>query len=53
MPTYICQGRFTREAMRGMMSTTEDRTGPVSKLIEGVGGRLLIACSTFTGARGI
>lgn len=47
MPTYICQGRFTREAVRGMMSTPEDRTGPVSKLMEGIGGKLLSYYITF------
>jgi len=47
MPTYICQGRFTREAMRGMMSIPEDRTGPVSKLMEGLGGKLLSYYVTF------
>jgi len=47
MPTYICQGRFTREAVRGMMSTPEDRTEPVSKLMDGVGGRLLSYYVTF------
>jgi uncharacterized protein with GYD domain len=41
MPTFIAYGRFTREAMRGMFQTPEDRTGPVSKLFESLGGRLI------------
>lgn len=41
MPTFIGYGRFTREAMRGMLQTPEDRTEPVSKLFESLGGRLV------------
>ncbi|MBM1173424.1 GYD domain-containing protein [Microvirga arabica] len=41
MPTFIGYGRFTREAMRGMLQTPEDRTEPVSKLFKALGGRLI------------
>jgi uncharacterized protein with GYD domain len=41
MPTFIAYGRFTREAMRAMFQTPEDRTEPVSKLFEALGGRLI------------
>ena len=34
MPTFIGYGRFTREAMRGILQTFEDRIEPVSKLFE-------------------
>lgn len=41
MPTYIAQGKFTRDAVRGMLQTPEDRTQPVAKLFESLGGRLI------------
>lgn len=41
MPTFIGYGRFTREAMQGMLQTPEDRTEPVSKLFEALGRRLV------------
>jgi uncharacterized protein with GYD domain len=41
MTTFIGQGRFTREPMRGMLQTPEDRTEPVSKLLAFLGGRLI------------
>jgi uncharacterized protein with GYD domain len=47
MPTFVSQGRYTREAMRGMMNTPEDRTEAVSKLFEQAGGRLLSYYITF------
>jgi uncharacterized protein with GYD domain len=33
--------------MRGMVSTPEDRTEPVSKLVEAAGGKLLAYYMTF------
>jgi uncharacterized protein with GYD domain len=41
MPTYISYGRYSRDAMRGMLAHPEDRTGPVSRLYESCGGRLI------------
>jgi uncharacterized protein with GYD domain len=41
MPTFIGYGRFTREAMRGMLQSPEDRSGPVAKLFESLGGKLI------------
>ena len=29
MPTYICQGRYSREAIQGMVKSPEDRTQAV------------------------
>lgn len=40
MPTFIAQGRFTKEAVKGMTQTPEDRTGPVARLFESLGARL-------------
>lgn len=41
MPTFIAQGRFTGEAVRGMLQTPEDRTGPVARLFESLGAKLV------------
>jgi GYD domain len=47
MPIFISQGRYSQEAMRGMVKTPEDRTEAVSKLIEAAGGKLLALYVTF------
>lgn len=41
MSTYIAQGHYSREAIRGMLLKPEDREPAVAKLFEMVGGRLL------------
>jgi uncharacterized protein with GYD domain len=41
MPTYVAQGHYSREAIRGMLLKPEDREPAVAKLFEMVGGRLL------------
>ena len=41
MPTFIAQGRFTADAVKGMMQTPEDRTEPVTKLFQAFGGKLV------------
>jgi uncharacterized protein with GYD domain len=47
MPIFIIQGRYAHEAMQGMVAKPEDRAGPVAKLMESVGGRLLSYYMTF------
>ena len=47
MPTYITQGRYTREAMKGMLVRPEDRADAVARLLSKVGGRLLGYYVTF------
>jgi uncharacterized protein with GYD domain len=47
MPIFIVQGRYTREAMQGMIARPDDRAAAVSKLMEAVGGRLLSYYVTF------
>ena len=47
MPTYMCQGRYSRDAMKGMMASPEDRTEAISKLAQAVGGRLVSYYVTF------
>ena len=41
MPIYISQGRFTTDAIKGMMAKAENREEAVSNLFESVGGRLI------------
>jgi uncharacterized protein with GYD domain len=41
MLTFMCQGRFTESAVRGMTARPEDRTQEVSQLLERAGGRLV------------
>ena len=47
MPIYITQGRYTREAIKGMMVRPEDRAEAVSRLLAKTGGRLLGYYLTF------
>jgi uncharacterized protein with GYD domain len=41
MPIFITQGRYSREAIRGMIAKPEDRAEAVAKLAQEAGGRLL------------
>ena len=47
MPIYISRGRFTTDAITGMMSKPENREEAVSKLFESVGGSLIGWYLTF------
>jgi uncharacterized protein with GYD domain len=47
MPIYITQGRYTREAVKGMIVRPEDRADAVSRLISKAGGRLIGYYLTF------
>jgi uncharacterized protein with GYD domain len=47
MPIYISRGRFTSDAVKGMVSKPENRKAAVSKLFESVGGRLIEWYLTF------
>ena len=47
MPLYITQGRFTAEALKGMLAKPEDRATAVSALAEKAGGKLLSYYVTF------
>jgi uncharacterized protein with GYD domain len=47
MPLYITQGRYTREAIKGMIVTPEDRADAVSRAVSRVGGRLIGYYVTF------
>ncbi len=47
MPVYITQGRYTRDAIKGMLIHPEDRALEVSRLLGKVGGRLIGYYVTF------
>jgi uncharacterized protein with GYD domain len=47
MPTFITQGRYTREAIKGMITKPEDRADAASRLFSKAGGRLLSYYVTF------
>lgn len=47
MPTFITQGRFTQDALKGMMAKPEDRAETVSRLLAKSGGKLLAYYMTF------
>lgn len=40
MPIYITQGRYTRDAIKGMIVKPEDRADQVARLLQKIGGRL-------------
>jgi uncharacterized protein with GYD domain len=47
MPIYITQGRYTREAIKGMLVKPEDRADQVARLMSKIGGRLIAYYVTF------
>lgn len=47
MPIFITQGRYTREAMRGMLIRPEDRADAVGRLLAKAGGKLIGYYLTF------
>src|SRR5215467_1349660 len=47
MPIYISRGRFTSEAVKGMVAKPENREEAVAKLFQSVGGRLVAWYLTF------
>jgi uncharacterized protein with GYD domain len=47
MPIYISRGRFTSDAVKGMLAKPENREEAVAKLFESVGGKLIGWYLTF------
>lgn len=47
MPIFITQGRYTREAIKGMVVSPEDRADAISRLLSKVGGKLIGYYLTF------
>ena len=41
MPIYISRGRFTSDAVKGMLAKPENREEAVANLFKGAGGRLI------------
>ena len=40
MPFYLTQAKLSKDAVHAMMAKPQDRSGPVGKLVEAVGGKL-------------
>ena len=47
MPIFISRGRFTSDAIKGMLAKPENREEAVAKLFHSVGGRLVAWYLTF------
>src|SRR5206468_12190476 len=47
MPIFITQGRYTREAIKGMIVKPEDRYEALSRHVARVGGRVMSYYMTF------
>jgi uncharacterized protein with GYD domain len=47
MPIYISRGRFTADAVKGMLAKPKNREEAVAKLFKSVGGRLVGWYLTF------
>ena len=47
MPVFITQGRFTQDAVKGMLAKPEDRAESVAQLFAASGGKLLAYYMTF------
>ncbi|MGH6840571.1 MAG: GYD domain-containing protein [Methylocella sp.] len=47
MPIYITQGRYTSDAVKGMVANPENREKAVAELMEKAGGKLLALYFTF------
>jgi uncharacterized protein with GYD domain len=47
MPIYISRGRFTSDAVKGMLANPENREEAVARLFKNVGGRLIGWYLTF------
>ena len=47
MPIFITQGRYSGEALNGMLHKPEDRAESAAKLIQSAGGKMLSYYVTF------
>jgi len=47
MPIYISRGRFTSDAVKGLLAKAENREDAVAKLFNSVGGKLIGWYLTF------
>ena len=47
MPVFITQGRYTQDAVKGMMAKPEDRAESVAQLFAKAGGKMIAYYMTF------
>ena len=47
MSIYVLRGRYSAEALKGMMASPEDREAAIAKLVEKAGGKLIGYYVTF------
>jgi uncharacterized protein with GYD domain len=47
MPIYVLRGKYSSEALKGMIASPEDREAAIAKVVEKAGGRLLSYYLTF------
>ena len=47
MPIYVLRGRYSPEALKGMVASPEDREASIAKVVEKAGAKLLSYYVTF------
>jgi uncharacterized protein with GYD domain len=47
MSIYVLRGRYSAEALKGMMASPEDREAAIAKVVEKAGGKLIGYYVTF------
>src|ERR1051325_3581667 len=47
MSIYVLRGRYSSEALKGMVASPEDREAAIAKVVEKAGGKLLSYYLTF------
>jgi uncharacterized protein with GYD domain len=47
MPTYVLRGRYSSEALKGMVASPEDRESAIARVVEKAGGKLISYYLTF------
>src|SRR5689334_5353509 len=47
MPVYVLHGRYSSQALKGMVASPEDREAAITKVVEKAGGKLLSYYVTF------
>ena len=47
MPIYVLRGRYSSDAIKGMVASPEDREAAIARVVEKAGGKLLSYYLTF------
>ena len=47
MPFYVLRGRYSAEAIKGMLASPENREAAIAKVVEKAGGKLISYYLTF------